>query len=383
MKKVLLFLFISVSLLAQAQRPSIGAIIEQVKKKYAPDKRVAVFQVDVDSVRLVGKTNIAAAKKELLNRLRSNGYDLFDAVRVLPEAEIGDKIYAAVNISVANIRKEPREAAELTTQALLGTSLKVLEKEKYWYLVQSPDGYIGWVESMTIQRFDKAEAEKYDKALKVIYTKPYGFAYADSSDNAATVSDLTWGGLLVLNQILGEYYEVIYPDNRKAYIPKKEAVLYDDWLKKVNPTQESLVKSAQKMTGLPYLWGGTSWKGVDCSGYTRMIYQMNGILLPRDASQQVHSGDLIDTSNEFEKLQVGDLLFFGEKATPEKPERIVHVGMWIGECKFIHSSGMVRVGSFDKDSPIFDAYNLGRFIKAKRILGSENGVIHLKKANGI
>lgn len=337
MKKVLLFLFISVSLFAQAQRPSIGAIIEQVKKKYAPDKRVAVFQVDIDSVRLVGKTNIAAAKKELLNRLRSNGYDLFDAVRVLPEAEIGDKIYAAVNISVANIRKEPREAAELTTQALLGTSLKVLEKEKYWYLVQSPDGYIGWVESMTIQRFDKTEAEKYDKALKVIYTKPYGFAYADSSDNAATVSDLTWGGLLVLNQILGEYYEVMYPDNRKAYIPKKEAVLYDDWLKKVNPTQESLVKSAQKMTGLPYLWGGTSWKGVDCSGYTRMIYQMNGILLPRDASQQVHSGDLIDTSNEFEKLQVGDLLFFGEKATPENPK-----GLYTWVCGLANVNLFIR-----------------------------------------
>ncbi len=107
---------------APASHPTAQGIIEQVKKKYAPDKRVAVFQVEVDSNLLIGKTNLPLAKKELLNRLKSNGFNLDDGIRILPnEEELEGKIFALVNVSVANIRTMPKESAELATQALLGT----------------------------------------------------------------------------------------------------------------------------------------------------------------------------------------------------------------------------------------------------------------------
>jgi cell wall-associated NlpC family hydrolase len=106
-----------------------------------------------------------------------------------------------------------------------------------------------------------------------------------------------------------------------------------------------------------------------------MVYQSNGILLPRDASQQVWSGVEV----AFDSLQVGDLLFFGEKATPEKSERVVHVGMWLGNKEFIHSSGMVKIGSFDECALRYDAHNAGRYLRARRILGTDKGIVSLKK----
>ena len=383
-KLTLLLVLLSLNHMLQAQvtpvpalHPTASYIIEQVKKKYAPDKRVAVFQVELDSNRLKGKTNVPLAKKELLNRLKDNGYEMADEIKLLPDAkELEDKIYALVNVSVANLRSQPREAAELATQALLGTTLKVLEKERNWYLVQTPDSYIGWVDGGTIKRLVKSDVDFYQNQTKLMFAKPFGFAYADADENTQTISDLTWGDLLAVKDTLPDYYAVAYPDGRNGFVLKQEVIAYQEWKKITSASPEALTKTAYKMMGLPYLWGGTSWKGVDCSGYMRMVFQTNGILLPRDASQQAFVGEEV----ALEKLQVGDLLFFGEKATAEKPERVVHVGMWIGNNEFIHSSGMVRISSFDKESSHYDASNAARYLRARRILGlgTDRGIISLK-----
>ena len=93
---------------------------------------------------------------------------------------------------------------------------------------------------------------------------------------------------------------------------------------------DALVETSKTLMGVPYLWGGTSTKGVDCSGFTKTIYYLNGMVIPRDASQQVHTGKLIDSVTNFDALEKGDLLFFGRKATDTGTEKVVHVGMWIG-----------------------------------------------------
>ena len=357
-------------------KPTVYAIIEQVRKKYAPDRRIAIFQADLDSNRIVGKTNLPFAKKDLLTRLKSNGYVLVDAVKVLPNNEdLGSRIYGFVNVSVANMRSLPKEPAELASQALLGTPLKILDKDRYWYQVQTPDNYIGWVEGTTIDRASKEDFDRHQAKTKVLFSKPYGFSYTKPDENSQTVSDLTWGNLLVVKDTLQDFYEVIYPDDRKAFVAKNEVIHYQKWQQMSKATEQNLVNTANKMVGLPYLWGGTSWKGVDCSGFTRMIFQTNGVLLPRDASQQVYVGHEV----AFDSLRAGDLLFFGEKATEDKSEKVVHVGMWIGNNQFIHSSGMVKVSSFDKNYSNYDSHNASRYLRSRRILGSENGVVSLKK----
>ena len=357
-------------------KPTVYAIIEQVRKKHAPDKRLALFHAELDSNRIVGKTNLLAAKKDLLNRLKTNGYTLLDAVKILPDNELLENRNCGIaNISVLNLRVQPKESAELASQALLGTPLKVLDRERNWYMIQTPDKYIGWADGSTFARITQYQFDAYQANKFLMFSKPYGFSYTKADENSQTISDLTWGNVLAVKDTLQDFYEVIYPDGRNAFILKKETIGHQEWKQSVTASEQNLINAAFRMQGLPYLWGGTSWKGVDCSGFTRMVYQSNGILLPRDASQQVWSGVEV----AFDSLQVGDLLFFGEKATPEKSERVVHVGMWLGNKEFIHSSGMVKIGSFDECALRYDAHNAGRYLRARRILGTDKGIVSLKK----
>ena len=110
---------------------------------------------------------------------------------------------------------------------------------------------------------------------------------------------------------------------------------------------------------------------MDCSGFTKTVYFLNGMVIPRDASQQVHAGKPIDSVQNFDNLEKGDLLFFGTKATDSTKEKVVHVGMWIGNNEFIHASNMIRISSMDPNAANFDDWNRKRYLRTKRMLNEE------------
>lgn len=342
--------------------------IDAVRQQFAPDKRVALFDVEANGNVLRGETNMPEAKADLVKRLQAAGVSFIDSVQVLPEASLEGKHQAIVTISVANLRSQPKHSAELATQATMGTPLKVWKKKDGWYLVQTPDQYLSWVDYGGVALMDQTAFNNWQQGKKLIYTKTYGFAYAKADKAATTVSDMVYGDVLVQKNKTKDFYEVSFPDGRTGFISAAEAIDYKEWVASRKPTEENLVASSKEMLGMPYLWGGTSVKGMDCSGFTKTIFFMNGLVLPRDASQQVHIGELVDTKSGWDNLRPGDLLFFGSPAKDGKPERVVHVGMWIGgNQEFIHSAGRVRINSMNPSAANHDAFELGRFLRAKRV----------------
>ncbi|MCC9167813.1 C40 family peptidase [Pontibacter harenae] len=353
---------------ASTATPAAQPHIDAVRQQFAPDKRVALFQVEPHGQVLAGETNMPEAKKALLDRLSAANISFVDSIQVLPEAELNGENFAIVRNSVANLRSQPKHSAELATQATLGTPLKVWKKQSGWYLVQTPDQYLAWADAGGITLMDEERYATWQDGKKILYTEPYGFAYASADSKSATVSDMVFGNVMLLKNQSKGFYEVEFPDGRTAFIDASEAANYKDWVASRQPTEQNLVETSKKLLGLPYLWGGTSFKGVDCSGFTKTVYFMNGLVLPRDASQQIQIGELVDTENGWQNMRPGDLLFFGVPAKDGKSERVVHVGMWIGgNQEFIHSAGQVRINSMNPEAPNHDAFELGRFLRAKRI----------------
>lgn len=379
-----LLILLAVACESGADYSQAKEIIEEVRLKYAPDKRVAMFRIDTNFVEapltLRGETTMPEAKDELLGKLNAAGIAFTDSILVLPSADLEGKTYGIVNVSVCNMRSEPAHSAELGTQALLGMPLRVWKREGGFYLVQSPDDYFGWVDGGGFQPMTADQYEKWMQSERVICTADFVFAYEQPAETSGKVTDLVAGNIMQSLGSNGSYTKIQLPDGRTGFVKSGYLLPLGEWLDSRRPDAEHIIATAKDMMGRPYLWGGTSGKGMDCSGFTKMAYFLNGIQLPRDASQQVHTGELVDTDTTLQNMQPGDLLFFGRKATEDKKERITHVAMYLGDGKIIHASDMVEIESMRRGDPTFAQHRLNSFVRSKRIIGSEgkNGVVRLK-----
>jgi gamma-D-glutamyl-L-lysine dipeptidyl-peptidase len=364
----------------------VNPLIEEIQQEFAPDARVALFEVkareDGEGVVLKGESNIPEAVSSLKQKLDTHKISYKDSITLLPASNLEGRTEGVVQISVANLRSKPSHSSELVTQATLGTPLKIYKKDGGWYYVQTPDGYLAWVDYGGVTPVSLQELETWRAAEKIIYLEPYGVSYSEPNEDSQAVTDLVAGNILELKGEKKGFYEVTYPNNKTAFVDKAAAQPYRKWVASLEPTGENLIKTARQLMGVPYLWGGTSPKGVDCSGYTKTIFFLNGMVLPRDASQQIAAGEEVDSTKNFENLQPGDLLYFGRKATDTTSERIIHVGMWIGDNKFIHSMGEVHISTFDTAAADFDEYNYNRYLRTKRVLGTnDEHIIQLSQSD--
>ncbi len=378
MKKVFSFCLCVFSLLA-CTTPDTGRLPEEVtgltdtvRVRFTPDKRVALFEVAYElsgkELKVKGLTTSAPAHDALLQGLKEEGYQLTDSLQVLPDiVSLQGKTYGIVNLSVCNLRVEPDFSSEMTTQALLGMPVRLLQREG-WYRMQTPDNYIAWVHPVGVHPVTKVEYDAWNKVEKIVVTAHYGFAYSRPDLSSQTVSDVVGGNRLKWEGTEGDFYQVAYPDGRTAYIQRAIASPEKVWRESLKQDAASIIRTAYTMMGIPYLWAGTSSKGMDCSGFVRTALFLNDIIIPRDASQQAYVGQHIDIAPDFANVQPGDLIFFGRKASPGKKERVVHVGIYVGQKRFIHSQGDVHVSSLDPVAIDFDEFNLNRLLYAVRIL---------------
>jgi hypothetical protein len=363
--------FLAVS--ASAQEDAIKTAIKTVKEKYAPDRRVAVFDIPWEmqgsTLVLKGEIDNPEAKAALLSALqKAVSVSVADSIRLLPDPALGEKLYGIVILSVGNVRSKPDHAEELSTQVLMGTTIKLLKRGSGYHYVQMPDMYLGWIDGAAFTAVTRAEADAWAAAQKVIMTENYGVVREEPNTTALPVCDLVAGGILKAGTETGGWTAVELADGRKGFIESALVQEYRQWKNSRILNGESIARTSKTFLGVPYLWGGTSSKGMDCSGFTKTVYRLNGVELNRDASQQVRNGEEVVLDSSFSTSRKGDLLFFGQKATSERSERITHVGIYLENKKFIHSSGRVRFGSFDPSSPMYEGALLKRLVRSRRII---------------
>ena len=367
-KTILLFTFIMFGhTRTYADNPTIPIIVQALVDSFNHQSEehywINAIANEKQQTQLTGTTN---RPKEFLSwkkNLEKKEIEFTDSVRLQSNPALGDKVYGLINVSVANLRSEPLHSAELSTQALLGTPINILDKKNNWLLVQTPDNYVSWTEESTVTILNRQEINKWMDARKIVYYQNYGSSYEKADTRYQTISDVVICNIFEYISENRNFIKVMYPDKRIAFLKKTDCIDYSKWINLPNPTPADIIKTAKTFTGIPYLWGGTSSKGLDCSGFTKLTFLIHGIIIQRDASQQARHG-FISNDVTFEKLQPGILLFFGKKDKSTDKTSITHVAIYIRNNEYIHASGMVGHNSFDSNSPIYSAYRANSFVKA-------------------
>ncbi len=355
---------------------TVAKIVHQLKQKYQPDQRISRFDVKIhtlgDQLVICGETLSAEAKAELLQRLRTEtDYQFLDSLVVLPDETAKDRSCGIVRISVAQLRRHPDEPHEIIDQALMGSEVRVLKIEHgYWAFCQLDDQYLGWMTISSLVTGNQQWIEQWRQHDKLIVTANYGQIWEQPSDKSLrSVSDVVRGNILIHRGKKRGWYRVELPDGRVGFIRSSLVAPVHRFQETLKARSvNDILATAYQFIGLPYLWGGRSTKGFDCSGFTQTVFKLNGIELPRDANMQVKVGQPVALDDSLSNLRPGDLLFFGKDI-----DHIIHVGIYIGNSQFIHSDGWVRINSFKPTDANYSAYRRRGLQAARRVLGSLMG----------
>lgn len=256
-----------------------------------------------------------------------------------------------VRIPVACIRDGKGHATEMTSQAVMGTPMLVLEDDGgEWLKLQGPDGYEGYMNISSVSKLSHDEMLKWRKSSRLVsISLPEIKVYNSKTDKSprSVVTELVNGSIVKGSLSDEPMTKVTLPDGRFGWVETAAMIPAEEWADQEFDADD-ILSTCYWLMGTPYLWGGCSTKSTDCSGLVRISYFAKGILMLRDARQQIKIGKHID-ANDLDALEPADLLFFS--GSPDG--RISHVAIYDNNGKYIHSSGLVKTNHMSADDPDF------------------------------
>lgn len=345
--------------------------VEKIHTQLAPDQRVAVFEVtstvQEGRAHLTGRvmnteTNTALFKAVMaIPGLKGVANDTV----VLPSGNVQPRTYGVANLAVVNLGLKPfvDTGKSLATQAALGETLRILDESNGWFLVQMWDDYLGWVKGESIVRMASDELAQYRAGAQAeIIAKT---TVLRDQPGGSVLMQAVQGVSLPLRSTQGKsgQIELALPDGRGAWVAQSDVRIHENSAVTFASKKgiEAVIATAKQYVGLPYLWGGTTALGFDCSGFTQFALRINGYQVLRDANMQYTQGD----SAQRAELKRGDLVFFSTyQAGPS------HMGIYLGDGEYIHSSGSlgVAISSFNPSAKNYSADLDQKYVGARRVI---------------
>ena len=246
----------------------------------------------------------------------------------------------------------PDRSSELVSQAVLGQIVLTLEEAPGWFRVRTQDEYTGWMESRWTT--PDVRGRSYAASGKIARIRNlFANILVWPDPTADIITKAVVGTELETADEQDDWVVVRLPDGKPGSLRRFAIELVDRavYPLPLMPTGTEIAATAKRFMGVPYLWGGVSAFGLDCSGFVQLVHKLHGVSLPRDAYLQAQDNSLADVMPQ--SVMPGDLLFFGNAESARAGRTITHVGIALPGGKFIHSSGGAGVSISELSDPYY------------------------------
>jgi gamma-D-glutamyl-L-lysine dipeptidyl-peptidase len=290
------------------------------------DNRVNVFDLQIEKVdngtlflrgKLLNQDQLVALKERFSRQFPDLSLDTA-SIRILNE-KAHERVHVATNLT--GLYEKPTFDTSLSSELYFGTELEVLDEEEKWVFTRQRDGYLGWVYQSYLGEGLAPEAAH-------LVLMPSVELRAVPNETSEITTRLVGGTGVTVQETLDGWSRV--SANKTGWLPTSSLRALTKLPETIEEKRKLLIEDSMQMIGVPYLWGGISGNGIDCSGFARLLHRWVGVDVPRDADMQHAAAKSVQPP-----FEVGDLLFFAER---NRDRRITHVGISLGGWKMIHAS---------------------------------------------